>query len=156
MKEVTGQRIVAERIGFEKIGSSYLRMLDLRLRSEETPCHVSLLARVDDVHKASMGKLLQDAELEAKVLEDMIRPVATRGPNFGRLVHELHHVVAVKLAVLLQKERAAAQVGVVSGGGESKKGVDLLRAAARRANTEGEAFSGPSGPSERPDGPDGL
>jgi hypothetical protein len=92
--EVTGTRIVTLNEG--KIVSQTLRELNEELRSDDNAAKMSLLDRVDAViaaHTLSNEQVLEDA-----IIENMVD---------GNGKRQSRHTVAVRLGLLLQKERQA-------------------------------------------------
>ena len=96
-KEVNGIRMVQENMS-ARTQSAYLKGLDADMRSDDTPCKLSLLERLDSVCSQPTKNIADPAEFESQVLDGML------GAN-GAV--ELRHRVAVRLGMLVQKQREA-------------------------------------------------
>ena len=94
-KIADGSRIVAVT---QRMASQMLRTIDQKLKSTDNACKVALLDRIDTVIKNYPidGEADTEGDLADKVLEDMLTPTA---------VPQTFQKVAIKLGVLLQKER---------------------------------------------------
>ena len=122
--EVSGRRMVAENLS-GRINSAYLRALDAELRSNDTPCKLSLLDRLDVICAQPPAKMIEDeAAFNGSILDGMLD---------GRGTVELRHRVATRLGMLVQKQRLLATPAASPAvGGKSRErrpslvGVDLL------------------------------
>ncbi len=77
LKEISGVRLIAATD--EKPKSAYIKSLDAKLRSEDTPCKVSLLSRLDAAcHTHVLGNSPDEfkSKFEATIMEDMLPPKA--------------------------------------------------------------------------------
>ena len=77
LKEISGVRLIAATD--EKPKSAYIKSLDAKLRSEDTPCKLSLLSRLDAAcHTHVLGNSPDEfkSKFEATIMEDMLPPKA--------------------------------------------------------------------------------
>mgnify|MGYP004067313301 CR=1 FL=1 len=119
----------------EKVNSTYLQELGELLKSDETPCKLSLLDRLNVVCAQPPSNIEDAATFEAQVLDGML-------DGKGRVLSQ--HKVAVRLGMLIQKSRAEALVA----GSPNEK----IKPGMRRPSIGGALLLGGDHPPARPPG----